>query len=356
MRALVAYVFAVLAISTGLWFGFFDKNDVEGKESLRTSSKAPVILAPVVDAPFASSLQALGTAVANESVQLTANRSDLVKAIHFEDGQSVQKSDLLVELETAEEESRLVEAEALRVEREAAHNRAVELNEKGISPDSEVQTALAQLHAAAARVETLKATIRDHEVRAPFAGLLGLRRISVGSLLQSTTVIATLDDLSVVKVDFTIPETWLSAVQIGQPVDALSDAWPGKMFRGKVTAIDTRLDKKTRSATVRAVVANPDLMLRPGMLMKVKVDRGEKSSLQVPENALIQKGHKHFVFVVGDDGIANQIDVTVGRRRVGSVEVLGGLEVGQKVVVKGLVRVRDGSQVEVVAVRDGEKQ
>lgn len=355
MRALVAYVFAVLAVCTGVWFGFFDKNDVEGKESRRATSKTPVILAPVVEAPFASSLQALGTAVANESVQLTANRSDLVKAIHFEDGQRVKKDDLLVELETAEEEARLVEVKALHLERVAAHSRAVELNDKGISPDSEVQTALAQMHAAAARVETLKATIRDHKVRAPFAGVLGLRRISVGSLLQSTTIITTLDDLTVVKVDFTIPETWLSAVRIAQPVEALSDAWPGKTFRGKVTAIETRLDTKTRSATVRAIVANPDLRLRPGMLMKVEVDRGEMPSRQVPENALIQTGDKHFVFVVGDDGIARQIDVTVGRRRVGSVEVLGGLDVGQKVVVEGLVRVRDGTEVEVVAVRDGDK-
>lgn len=356
MRAFVAYLFAIIAVCTGVWFGFFDKNNVEGKESRRRSSTTPVILAPVVDAPFASSLQALGTAIANESVRLTANRSDLVRAIHFEDGEQVKKGQLLVELETAEEQSRLVEAEALLVERKAAHGRAVELKEQGISPDSEVQTALAQMNAAAARVATLNATIRDHAVRAPFPGVLGLRRISVGSLLQPSTEITTLDDLSVVKVDFTIPETWLSAIKIGQPVRALSDAWPDEAFEGKVTAIATRLDEKTRSATIRAIVANPDMHLRPGMLMKVEVDRGEKPSLQVPEDSLIQKGDKHFVFVVGDDGVARETDVTVGRRRVGSVEVLGGVTAMDKVVVEGLVRVRDGTEVEIVAVRDGDKQ
>lgn len=356
MRALVAYVFALAAVFLGVWFGFFDKSDVEGKESRRPSSATPVILAPVVDAPFASSLQALGTALANESVRLTVNRSDLVKAIHFDDGQKVKANQLLVELQTAEEESRLVEAEALLVERKAAHERAVELNDQGISPESEVQTALAQMNAAKARVETLKATIRDGAVRAPFAGVLGLRRISVGTLLQPSTEITTLDDLSVVKVDFTIPETWLSAITIGQPVRAVSDAWPDKTFTGKVTAVATRLDERTRSATIRAVVGNPDMHLRPGMLMKVEVDRGERPSLQVPEDSLIQKGKEHFVFVVGEDAVAHETKVTVGRRRVGSVEVLGGVAAGDKVVVKGLVRVREGTKVEVVAVRDGDDQ
>tara|TARA_R110002072_G_scaffold174303_4_gene329412 strand:- start:13938 stop:14987 length:1050 start_codon:yes stop_codon:yes gene_type:complete len=349
-------MFAVLAVCAGLWFGYFAENDVAGKESSRRSSKTPVILARVVDAPFSSTLAALGTAVANESVRLTANRSDLVKAIHFSDGQHVEKDALLLEMETGEEQSRLAESKALLTEREAAHRRAVELQAQGISPNSEVQQALAQMHAAKARVATLEVTIRDHSVRAPFAGVLGLRRISVGSLLQSSTVITTLDDLSVMKVDFTIPETWLSSVRVGQPVRALSDAWPGKTFTGKVTAIDTRLDSSTRSATIRAIVNNPDLMLRPGMLLKVDVDRGEAPSRQVPEDAVVQKGEKHFVFVVGADNVARQTDVTVGRRRVGRVEVLGGLEKGQRVVVDGLVRVRDGTEVEVVAVRDGDKK
>ncbi len=356
MRAFVAYMFAVLAVCAGLWFGYFSTNDVAGQSFARPQGKTPVILAPVVAAPFSSTLSALGTAIANESVRLTANRSDLVKAIYFEDGQHVEKGALLLEMEASEEQSRLVEAKALLVELEAAHKRAVELRAQGISPDSDVQRSLAQMHAAKARVTTLEITMRDHSVKAPFAGVLGLRQISVGSLLQSSTVITTLDDLSVMKVDFTIPETLLSVIHVDQPVRALSDAWPGRAFAGKVTAIDTRLDSRTRSATIRAVVENPDLVLRPGMLMKVSVDRGEAPSLQVPEEAIVQKGDDHFVFVVAEDSVAHQVEVTVGRRRVGYIEVLSGLDAGQRVVVNGLVRVRDGSQLDIVAVRDGDKQ
>jgi len=352
MRTLIAYCFALLAVTAGVWFGYLADAGTSEREMERRAAVTPVVLAGVFEAPFSDSLEALGTAVANESVELTANRSDLVRAIHFEDGQEVEAGALLVELETAEEEALLAEAQAIMVEREAAHRRAVELNDQSIAPVSEVETALAQLEAAKSRLRTFEVTIADHAVRAPFAGRLGLRRVSVGSLLQQSTVIATLDDLSVIKVDFTIPETWLSAVRVKMPVEARTDAWPEVVFAGRVSALDTRLDPATRSATVRAEVANPERRLRPGMLIKVVVDRGESASLQVPEDALMQKGDRHYVFVVGQDGIARQTDVVVGRRRVGRVEILQGLDAELRVVVQGLARVRDGARVDVVGVRD----
>lgn len=354
MRSLIAYLFALLAVSAGIWFGFLSRTDAAGKEETsRVAPAVPVILAKVVEAPFADTLSALGTAVANESVRLTANRSELVKAVHFDDGQLVEKGAVLLELETDEELAMLAEAKAVMSERQAEYDRQVELNQQGIAPESEVQTAGAQLDGAKARVRTLEATIADLVIKAPFQGVLGLRQVSVGTLLQPSAVIATLDDLSVVKVDFTIPETWLSAVRVGQPIASRSDAWPGRSFPGTVSAIDTRLDPSTRSVKVRAVVPNPETLLRPGMLMKVDVDRGEAPSLQVPEEAIVQRGEQHFVFVVDDQNVAHETDVQVGRRQVGRVEVLGGIDKAQKVVVEGIVRVRDGLSVEVVEVRNG---
>ncbi|MCR9248265.1 MAG: efflux RND transporter periplasmic adaptor subunit [bacterium] len=371
MRSLLAYTLALLAILAGAWFGFLRGEQDAKADGPRRSRATPVILAPVVEAPFAETLDALGTAVANERVQLTANRSDLVRAVHFTDGQEVEAGALLVELEASEEAARLAEAKALLQGREAAHRRAVELSEQEITAGSTVDAALAELEAARARVATLEVLVADHQVRAPFAGRLGLRGISVGSLLQASTEIATLDDLSVIKVDFTIPETWLAAVREGMAIAARTDAWPEAVFPGRVAAIATRLDRITRSATVRAEVPNPDRRLRPGMLVKVRVDRGESPSLQVPEEALVQRADRHFVFVVagtgdstegraesGDEGagepgayICRETEVRVGRRRVGRVEILSGLAVGQRVVVEGLARVRDGSAVNVVEVR-----
>lgn len=353
MRTLIAYLLALCAIGVGVWIAWFDPFGAgpEGDPRGSGARPVPVIVATVVRAPFADSLEALGTAQANESVQLTANRTEHLVALHFEDGQEVEAGALLAELETAQERAMLAEAEALLAERRAAHRRAQELFEQQIASESEIDAAKAQLDAAQARVQTLLASIADHEIRAPFAGRLGLRHVSIGTLLQPSTVIATLDDLSVVKVDFTIPETWLSAVREGMPITGRTDAYAGETFAGEVTAIDTQLDRRTRSATVRAVVSNEDRRLRPGMLMKVLVDRGEAAVLQVPEEALVQVGEAHHVLVVGEDDVAHRVAVEVGRRRVGRVEVLSGLAGGERIVVEGLVRVRPGAPVEVVAQR-----
>ncbi|MGE3172378.1 MAG: efflux RND transporter periplasmic adaptor subunit [Planctomycetota bacterium] len=358
MRALLVYTLALLAVAAGVAFTFFDVFAWFGGAAAEGAAQpnartVPVITAPVVRATFADSLEALGTVRANESIHILSKRADHVTAVEFEDGQEVAAGQLLVELNTTEERSMLAEATALREERQAAYDRAQELRGRDITPESEVITAHAQLAAQQARIATLEATIAEHQVRAPFAGRLGLRQVSVGAYLQPSTVITTLDDLSVVKVDFTIPETWLAAVREGMPVSTRTDAWRGQDFPGEVSAIDTQLDPRTRSATVRALVPNPDRRLRPGMLMRVVVDRGEAAVLQVPEEALVQTGTEHHVMVVGPDHVARKQVVTIGRRRVGRVEVLDGLSEGAMVVVEGLVRVRPDTAVEVVATRGG---
>ncbi len=353
MRTFFSYLIAIVAVATGVWFGYFANGDESVGAASRRATAVPVITTVVQRAPFRDSLQALGTARSNESVRLTANRTEMVTAVHFEDGQEVEAGDLLIELEVAEEVAGLAEAQALLAERHAAHARAEELFQQNIAPQSEIDTAMALLDAARARVRMLEAAIKDHEVRAPFRGQLGLRNVSVGALLQGSTEIATLDDLSEVKVDFTIPETWLSAVLVGMPITARTDAWPGRTFAGVVSAIDTRLDRRTRSATVRARVPNPDRLLRPGMLIKVSVDRGEAAVLQVPEDALQQVEDRHYVYIVDEGSHALQVQVRVGRRRAGFVEVLDGEVEGKQVVVEGIVRVRDGEVVEVVGSRGG---
>ena len=358
MRSLIAYLLAAAAITAGIGFGYLDWLD-SGQDNARAARRSlgvPVVVAEVVRAPIADSLAALGTARANESVQLTANHSDHVVALHFEDGQQVQAGELLAELNSEQERAMLDEAAALLAEREAEHQRVVELFEREIASTSEVDAAQAQRQAARSRVERLRASIADHRVSAPFAGTLGLRQVSIGSYLQPSTVIATLDDLSVIKVDFTIPETWLGAVRVGMPIIARTDAWPDKVFPGEISAVDTRLDPKTRSATVRALVDNDQQLLRPGMLIKVEVERGEDAVLQVPEEALVQMGAEHHVICVDADSVARKVAVTVGRRRVGRVEVLRGLAEGDRVVVEGLLRARPDAPVEVVAVREAERR
>ena len=292
-------------------------------------------------APFADTIEALGTVQANESVILTSNRADHVASIHFEDGQSVKKGDLLVAMHAKEERAMLGEAKAIRDDRELNHTRMLDLLEKELTSQREYDAAKALLAGSRARVLSLEAAIADREIRAPFDGVLGLRKISVGTFLQSSTRITTLDDLSVVKLDFTVPEAWLPNVRPGMSIKASSVAWPDQVFTGTVKTLDTRLNRSTRAATFRAHMPNPGLKLRPGMLLKISIDRGDDPVLQVPEEALILTGASHFVLRVTDD-VARRVPVEIGRRRVGTVEIESGLEPGDQVVVVGIVSVAEG--------------
>ncbi len=354
MRTLLVYLLAVAAIASGVAFGvpdLFGAGNDGGEDKGPAAGAPPVVLAGVVRAPLDETLEALGTVHANESVEITAKRTDHVAAVHFEDGQEVRAGDLLLELNAVEERAELAEANAMRDERRLAHQRVRELHERQIASPQDLDTHAAQLAAAEARVARLQAAINDHEVRAPFAGTLGFRRVSIGTLVQPATSITTLDDLSLVKLDFTIPETWVRAVQPGMKVRAHSAAWPDADFEGRIATVDTRLERSTRSATVRALLPNPQARLRPGMLLEVMIERDAAPVLQVPEAALVPLGEEQFVFRVGADGLAERVAVRIGHRRAGLVEIESGLAEGDRVVVEGIVRVRPGAPVQVVETR-----
>lgn len=354
MRTVLLYLLAFAALAAGVRFGFPEWFGATGRRDelmIRTSTVPPVVVAEAKRATFTDQLEVLGTVRANESVEVKPKRADRVKSLHFQDGQEVTEGQLLVELETEEEEAELAEAEALLAQQRVVFDQAKELLSQGVRSQGDYDVASAELQAAQARVQRLRATLADHRVRAPFAGTLGFRRVSLGAFVETTTVLTTLDDLSSVKVDFTVPETWLAKVGPGMKVRARTDAVPGATFEGVVRTVDTRLDEGTRSATVRAVMPNPEHRLRPGMLMVMDVDRGEEPVLQVPEEAIVSRGNQHFVFSVGEKDVAREVAVELGRRRVGAVEILGGLQAGDRVVVEGVVRVQAGSPVNVVSVR-----
>lgn len=351
MRSLLVYLLALAAIAAGVTLGFpylfaaaAEDVDTEQAESVAP----PVVVAPVVRQPFVDRLEALGTVFANESVEITVNRADHVAALHFDDGQKVKKGQLLAEMNVLEEAARLTEAVAVRDEFLLNEKRQKDLFDRELASARAYEAAQAKLAAAEARVKSLQAAIDDRRIEAPFAGILGLRRVSVGAFLQPSTIITTLDDLSVVKLDFTIPEPWLAHVREGMEILARGDAWPGQEFKGHVTTIATRLDARTRSVIVRAKLPNPETRLRPGMLLKITINRGEAPVLQIPEEALIPIGDDNFVLRVDAEKIAERVAVKVGRRRVGRVEIVEGLKLGDSIVIEGIVRVRPGHAVIVV--------
>ena len=304
-----------------------------------------VVVAPVERKPWADVIEALGTAKSKESLVLTAKVTETVDRVNFSDGQHVEAGMVLVELSGRAEVANLEEARATLREAEQQYARQKGLAEAGTIPRSQIDTLVATRDAAKARMQSIRARLGDRVITAPFDGVLGFRKVSAGTLVTPGTEITTLDDISLINLDFTVPELYLSALAPGLAVSARSAAWPERRFDGRISSIDSRVDPVTRAIIVRAELPNPESLLRPGMLLSVEVASATRAALVVPEIAVGSIGVQQFVYRVEADGSARQIQITLGARRAGEVEVVTGLEEGQQVVTDGLVRMRDGIKV-----------
>ena len=287
-------------------------------------------------------VEALGTARANESVEIRPRVASLVTRIAFEEGQIVTQGDLLVELENSE-----IQAEASLSESLSLYNRSKELETTQAISESNLETLLAQVKVNEANVAAERAKLRNTEVRAPFTGRVGLRRVSPGSFVDTSTVITTLDDVATIKLDFSVPETFLTVVSEGMTILAHSVVYPDRVFEGTVTRIDTRLDPVSRAVQVRAIMTNEDRALKPGMFMTVDLQRNRGDVLVAPEQAIVPEGTRQYVFVVAD-GVAEKRSVVLGRRIPGYVVIAEGLTPGETVITEGTSKVRDGSPVETL--------
>ncbi len=309
------------------------------------SRSATVTLAPLSSREIIESIEAVGTAQANESVTLNAKVTETVRRIRFEDGDRVSAGTVLVELTKQEETAQLAEAQANLDEAKRQADRFGDLAAQGSAPVSQLDEARARLRGAEARLEGILARLSDRLIRAPFVGVLGFREISPGTLVTPGTRITTIDDVSVIKLDFSVPETYFSSLKPGMAILAQSAAWPDREFKGIVRTVGSRVDPVTRAVEVRAHVDNSDDQLRPGMLLTVSLVRSQRSALAVPEAAVIQIGTQAYVYVATEDGRARRTAIQAGSRQRGFVEVLGGVPPGTQVVVDGVVKVRDGAQI-----------
>jgi membrane fusion protein, multidrug efflux system len=313
----------------------------------RNSGPAAVTTATVRSQRLAQQLEALGNARANESVDISSKTSNVVSAVRFRDGERVRAGQVLVQLDDAQTRADVAAAQAAVTESESQYNRSRELLDTQALSKSSFEQLEATLKSNRAKLQAAQARLEDTVIRAPFSGRVGLRRVSVGTLISPGDVITTLDDTSVIKLDFSVPETFVSTLREGLSVRATAPAYAGRSFTGKVASIDSRVDVNTRSVTVRALLANEDGALKPGMFLNVSLAKDERDTLTVPEEALTPEAEKQFVFVVVD-GKAFRREVRIGGRSPGTVEVLAGLKVGDRVVVEGTQKVRDGVAVNAV--------
>lgn len=306
-----------------------------------------VIVVRAITDRFVDRIEALGTSFSNESVVITANVADRVTEIQFEDGQTVEEGQLLVGMRREEQRAALAAAEAVLAERRTAYERSRELERRQFTATAQLEERLAALREAEANRDAAAARLADREIRAPFSGIVGLRQISLGTLVTPGDRITTLDDLDPIKLDFTVPAAYLSTITPGLEIVATTTALPGREFRGQVHSVSTQVDRVTRSITARALIGNPDHALRPGLLLTVQLMKNPRQAVVIPEEALVPSGASNFVFVV-EEGRAARREVKTGARRPGDVEILSGLDEGEVVVTHGTMRLRDGQPVNII--------
>jgi membrane fusion protein, multidrug efflux system len=294
---------------------------------------------------FADRIEAIGTARANEQVTLSAPVTERIVRLNFDDGSFVRAGQVVAVLRQAEQNAELSEANARAREANQQLQRIGALKDRGFATRSNYDTQVAAAAAARAQAQQVQAQIGDRVIRAPFSGWVSLRTISVGAIASQGTEIATVSDLSAIKLDFTVPETMLAVLREGLPIDARAAAYPDRPFHGTIRNIDPVIDPNTRAVTVRAVLPNPDRTLRPGMMMSVVIQSATRSALSVPELAVVGEGDAQFVFAVGAGARVHRVPVRTGARLNGRVEILSGLRPGQPVVTEGVIKVADGMQV-----------
>lgn len=307
---------------------------------------APVVVGGVVtEANFVSEIEAVGTAFANEQTVITSPVTERIERIGFADGAIVRRGAIIAQLSRGEESADLSAVQARAREADQQLDRLQSLRDRGFATNAAVDQQTALRDSARADANAIRSRISDRVIRAPFDGVLSLRTVSPGTVVSSGSPIATISDISSIKLDFTVPENFLTAIEAGQVIEAKSAAYPDQLFYGTIDKIDPLVDPLSRSITVRAVLANQSRKLRPGMLMTIKIVSETRRGLAIPETALLAQGDQNFVFRVDDEGIARRTPVEVGLRSKGLVEVRNGLKLGSKIVVDGTVKVRDDAPV-----------
>lgn len=298
--------------------------------------------------PIAESVGLVGSITASEFVQVKAEMDGTVKEIGFSEGQHVDKGQLLVALDETKLQASLTQAEANLKLSEATYQRAQRLLQEKLVAPQEYDQAVATHAVNEATVALMRRNLKDARVIAPFSGIAGARQVSPGQVISQNTVLTSLVDLETVKVEVSVPERYLSQIQTGQPLKFTVAAFPGETFEGSVYFISPQLDPGTRTALIKAKVANPRARLRGGMFASLDLTlRLRDSALVVPEPALISNGDKVNVFVVDTDNKAQMRPVTVGIRLAGQAEILKGLAAGEKVVVEGIQKLAPGMPVKM---------
>ncbi|KHT63415.1 hemolysin D [Photobacterium gaetbulicola] len=344
----------VTAALTGCGYFYFQSQSVAAEQpNARSAREIPVTLGQVSAHSVAQSLSLVGKLEAQRSVNVATQVAARVEQIAIGVNSKVEKGELLVQLDDAKPKAAYAEAQAYLNDEKRKYNEYQKLVSRGAITQTELDAQLASVNIADARLQAAQADLADHVIRAPFSGTVGLVDFSEGHMLTVGSELFSLDDLSLMRLDIQVPEQYLSFLREGMTVEATSQAWPGRTFSGEIKAIDSRVQADSLNIRVRVVFDNPEALLKPGMLMAAKIGFAPQDAAVIPVQALEYSGTKRFVYLVDETGKAHRTEVTLGVRVENEVVIESGVGIGDRIVVQGLVNMRDGAQVnDIMAQRN----
>ena len=351
----IAIVLLALVAGGGYWFG---QQRGAGLAPAPKAANAPgpagqvpgvaVEASKVARVALPQGITAVGSLRSDESITLRPEVAGRISAIQFREGERVTKGAPLVLLDTSVTAAEVLQARANLTLANQKYTRAIDLEKKGFVSGQARDEAENNLKVAEAAVALAEAKLAKLTIRAPFSGLIGLRSVSVGDYVKEGADMVNIEAVDPLKVDFRVPEIYLSQVRVGQSLQLTLDAMPGKNYEGKVFAINPLIDAAGRAVVIRAQVKNQDATLRPGMFTRVRLlTREVQDALVVPEQAIVPQGDEWYVYRV-TDGKAQRTKVEIGQRRDGKTEILKGLQDNDVVVTAGQLKLREGVAVTVL--------
>ena len=358
MRRPIILVVAAIALIAGLAVSVtYWRHGTSWAQSARTgappatparSARVPVETAIAQLGVATSDIVAVGSLQSDESVKIAPEIAGRIAEITFKEGEKVNEDDVLVKLDEALTQAEVDEAEARFNLAKSNFDRATTLARSGTGTERARDEAVAALETGRVALELARVRLSKHTIKAPFPGTVGLRATSVGAFVPVGTAIVNLEKIDTLKLDFKVPEIFLSQVAVGQRVEVTVDALPNRKFSGSIYAIDPMVDVNGRALQIRARLPNADGTLRPGLFARITITGPkEEKVVLVPESALVPRGGENFVYTIEGEK-ATEIKVRLGQRKAGQVEVLEGLAAEATVVTAGHQRLRNGAAVEVI--------
>lgn len=361
LRFIIAFVLVALVCGGIVGFNMF--RDQAIGEFFANMPVAPITVSAVEVQPieWTPGIGAIGTVAAAQGVDLTVEAAGIVKAINFKSNENVERGDILVQLDDGVQRADLDAAKTQAALDQQRLDRALALQKRGVGSDVAVDEARAASQASASQLDRLQAVLDQRQLKAPFSGTIGIPRVEVGQYLPASQTVATLQDLTTMRVDFSVPEQQLSLLRIGQPV-RFGATEEEMNFSGSVTGIDPKVDPATRLVAVRAEIANPQGLLSPGQYVRVRVELPvEPNVIALPQTALVSSLYGDYIYIVSEaepkEGapapseetaptlVARQVFVKPGRRSQGRIEIAQGVNAGDQVVTAGQNRLSNGSVV-----------